>query len=81
MDIGMLWMDDGQERDLASRVREAAASYEEQYGIAPSLCMVHIDELRNGLNKIGEIKLESNSRLLPKYFWIGGAAELASKYK
>ena len=79
MDIGMLWMDDGQGRDLASRVREAAATYEEQYGVAPSLCMVHAEELENGLSEIGDIKLESNPRLLPNYFWIGGAAELATK--
>lgn len=79
MDIGMLWMDDGRGRDLASRVREAAASYEDQYGVAPSLCMVPAEELQDGLSAIGKIKLESNPRLLPRYFWIGGAAELVSK--
>ena len=79
MDIGMLWMDDGQGRDLTSRVREAAASYEEQYGVAPSLCMVHAEEMQDGLRKIGKIKVESNPRLLPRYFWIGGAVELIAK--
>lgn len=79
MDIGMLWIDDGRGRDLASRVREAAASYREQYGVAPSLCMVHAGQLQKGMQEIEGIKLESNPRLLPNYFWIGRSAELATK--
>lgn len=76
MDIGMLWMDDGRGRSLDSRVREAAASYEDQYGVAPSLVMVHAEELKKGVEQIEGMKLESNPRLLPNYFWIGGSAEL-----
>lgn len=76
MDIGMLWMDDGQGRDLASRVREAAASYEAQYGVAPSVCMVSEGELQAGLDEVAGLRLEGSKRLLPNYFWIGRAAEL-----
>ena len=79
MDIGMLWMDDGRGRSLDSRVREAAASYQEQYGVAPSICMVHESELKGGMYTVGEIRLESSKRLLPNYFWIGREAELAAK--
>jgi hypothetical protein len=79
MDIGMLWMDDGKGRDFASRVREAAASYEEQYGVAPSLCMVHEEQMRSGVDQIGGMQLESNPRLLPNYFWVGGSAEKVDK--
>ena len=79
MDIGMLWMDDGRGRSLDSRVREAAASYQQQYGVAPSICMVPEAELKEGLQAVGEIRLESSARLLPNYFWIGRETELAAK--
>ena len=76
MDIGMLWMDDGQGRDLASRVKEAVASYKAQYGVAPSVCMVSEGELQQGLDEVAGLRLEGSKRLLPNYFWIGRAAEL-----
>jgi len=79
MDIGMLWIDDGRGRSLASRVREAAASYQQQFGLEPSLCMVHESELPAGTEAIGAIRLETNGRLLPKYFWIGRESELIRK--
>ncbi len=79
MDIGMLWIDDGQERDLASRVAEAAASYEALYGVTPSLCLLsdkslderfvkQFDEHRRELNGL---RFETSPSLLPNYFWIG----------
>ncbi len=79
MDIGMLWMNDGRGRNLISRVREAAASYQQQFGEMPSVCMVPAAEMQAGLERVGEIRLEATQRLLPNYFWIGREAELAAK--
>jgi hypothetical protein len=79
MDIGMLWMDDGRGRDLASRVAEAAYSYEEQYGVAPSVCMVSDAQMESAKAEIAGLRLESSPRLLPNYFWIGRALELQVK--
>ena len=78
MDIGMLWMDDGRGRDFASQVREAVESYEQQYGVAPSLCMVSEAQMQGGLEEIAGLRMESSPRLLPNYFWIGREAELAA---
>lgn len=75
MDIGMLWIDEGQGRDLASRVREAVASYEAQYGVAPSLCLLNPDQMDENAEVFGGLRLEANPSLLPNYFWIGRTTE------
>ena len=71
MDIGMLWIDEGQERDLASRVAEAVASYEAQYGVAPSLCLLNPSQFDEHEPELGGLRLEASPSLLPNYFWIG----------
>ncbi|MQC27347.1 MAG: hypothetical protein DWG76_07885 [Chloroflexi bacterium] len=75
MDVGMLWLDDGGQADLDSRVRQAAESYRSQTGQMPSLCLVNPKLLENEelarLRRVGDVALEANPSLLPNYFWIG----------
>jgi hypothetical protein len=75
MDVGMLWLDDGGQADLRSRVREAAENYRQQYGVEATLCLVNPSLLTEGggepLNEVAGLQLEASPTLLPKYFWIG----------
>lgn len=82
MDTGMLWLDDRGRLELSERVRQAAASYRAQYGMAPNLCLVSsavLDELGyvSG-QELGGLRLEASSSLLPHYLWIGQAEEVAA---
>jgi len=91
MEFGMLWIDDGEKwakptslreseafsrRGLISRVQEAAASYEAQYGEAPSLCLLNPDQFIENEEEIIGLRLEASPSLLPNYFWIGQDSEM-----
>ena len=79
MNVGMLWLDDGGQADLQSRVQQAAASYRQQYGIDASLCLVNPSQLTEGLDEIGGLQLEASSTLLPNYLWIGQSEDMPAK--
>ncbi len=79
MNVGMLWLADGGQADLQSRVRQAAASYRQQYGVEASLCLVNPGLLTEGLDEIAGLKLEASPTLLPNYLWIGQSEEMPAK--
>lgn len=68
-------------RTLASRVREAAKSYEALYGVKPNLCLVSETQIDGEAVELEGLRLEASATLLPNYFWIGrsGASPLLSE--
>jgi hypothetical protein len=83
MEIGMLWHDSDQHRDLAGKVRRAARHYTKKYGKEPDICFIHPQTLgqepslgarrgagKNGLT-IDRISIQRSEQVLPHHFWIG----------
>ena len=85
MNIGMLWFDNDQKKELAIKVERAAQYYRNKYGKVPTLCYVHpsmLPELQEtddeGDNPEGEaglvaagVEVRTNQSVLPNHFWIG----------
>ena len=71
MELGMLWIDAGHGGDIVSRVQEAAASYEAQYGVVPNLCLLNPSQLNENEGEMKGMRFEASPSLLPNYFWIG----------
>lgn len=74
MRVGMLWFDDSKERTLEQKVRRAARTYEEKYGMPPTICYVHSTAFNgSGMNStaFGGIEVKSTNMVLPHHFWLG----------
>lgn len=78
MNIGMLWFDNDQKVDLATKIKRAAEYYEKKYGVHPNLCYVHPSMTpadgektpQETLTRNG-IVIKPNRRILPNHFWLG----------
>jgi len=83
MEIGMLWHDSDQHRDLKGKVRRAARYYTEKYGKEPDICFVHPQTLgqeaastdprgreRGGM-RVDRISIERSEQVLPHHFCFG----------
>ena len=71
MNIGMLWFDNDPTTDLGSKVKQAAAYYNQKYGKSPNLCFVHPCMLSEEETRSGDIAIKTNGSVLPNHFWIG----------
>jgi hypothetical protein len=85
MNIGMLWFDNDQKKELTVKVERAAQYYRNKYGKKPTLCYVHPSMLPEagdanhaddnpdeeaGLVTAG-VEVRTNQSVLPNHFWIG----------
>lgn len=71
MNIGMLWFDNDQKVDLATKIHRAAEYYHKKYGVQPDLCYVHPSmTAAENLPRNG-IEIKPNRRILPNHFWLG----------
>jgi hypothetical protein len=72
MKVGMLWLDSGEETDLARRVAKAAAYYAEKYGRKATLCLVHPETAGDTPPaSVADLTLRVRSDVLRQHFWIG----------
>jgi hypothetical protein len=71
MNIGMLWFDNDNKSDLATKIQRAATYYHSKYGKAPNLCLVHPKTLGDNLWKSGNIEVRTTRSVLPNHFWLG----------
>ena len=71
---GLLWYDDDPRRRLEDKVRDAAARYQQRFGIAPNVCYVNAQVLETAEVRVAGISLRRMAAVQPNYFWIGHAA-------
>ena len=78
MQTGLLWFDDSSDRDLSTKIREAAQRYQEKFGAAPNTCYVSSRVLTGGevwltLSGLQErtLRVVPARNILRHHFWIG----------
>lgn len=71
MNIGMLWFDNDNKADLATKIQRAASYYHTKYGKAPNICLVHPRTLGNNTCKGTGIEVKATRSVLPNHFWLG----------
>jgi len=71
MNIGMLWFDNDNKSDLATKIQRAVNYYHTKYGKAPNLCLVHPKTLGNGSFNGKFIEVRTTRSVLPNHFWLG----------
>ena len=71
MNIGMLWFDNDNKADLATKIQRAANYYHTKYGKAPNLCLVHPRTLGDNPIKGNGIEVKATRSVLPNHFWLG----------
>ncbi|OGO61959.1 MAG: hypothetical protein A2032_03245 [Chloroflexi bacterium RBG_19FT_COMBO_49_13] len=71
MNIGMLWFDNDNKSDLATKIQRAANYYHLKYGKAPNLCLVHPRTLGNNSWTGKGIEVRTTRSVLPNHFWLG----------
>ena len=71
MDSGMLWFDNDNKVDLATRIHRAADYYQNKYGKTPNLCFVHPSMLGEEPYKSNGIEVRTTRTVLPNHFWLG----------
>ena len=45
MNVGMMWFDNDPRTAITAKVTRAADYYQQKYGLAPNLCLVHLSML------------------------------------
>lgn len=77
MNTGMMWLDSRPNLTLDEKIVEAALYFHRKYGRAPTLCLVHPQDLAG--TKISEVEAPEQIKLtvrpwrsvLPSHMWIG----------
>ena len=77
MKTGLLWFDDDPRRQLEDKVSRAAKHYEQKYGKAPTLCLVHPAVFdgngKRPVKRAGAVEIRPGRAVLPDHFWLGVA--------
>lgn len=78
MNSGLLWYDDSPDRDLAAKVRRAAAAYRRKHGMEPDVCFVHPtmfgepgEARAAGSVCVGGVEVGPLPTVLVHHLWIG----------
>ncbi|MEN4010686.1 MAG: hypothetical protein AB1453_09580 [Chloroflexota bacterium] len=71
MNIGMLWFDNDQRVDLATKINRAAEYYQKKYGVFPDICYVHPSMITQEKPDRNGLEIKPNRRILPNHFWLG----------
>jgi hypothetical protein len=71
MNIGMLWFDNDNKADLATKIQKAVTYYHDKYGKAPNLCLVNPRTLGDASYSKTGIEVRTTRSVLPNHFWLG----------
>jgi hypothetical protein len=71
MNIGMLWYDNDNKADLATKIQKAVNYYHLKYGKEPNLCLVHPRTLGTTSWKSAGLEVRTTRSVLPNHFWLG----------
>lgn len=70
MEVGMLWFDDGP-RSFGEKIQRAVSFYDEKYGQAPTLCLVHPSMLETEEGVIAGVRIQQAKQVMPDHFLVG----------
>ncbi|MGD8555712.1 MAG: hypothetical protein PVJ32_09765 [Anaerolineales bacterium] len=72
MQVGMLWFDSDQRKDLRVKIERAAGYYHHKYGEAANVCFAHPSTLGNQPpGNVAGLQLRPSGLVLPNHFWLG----------
>jgi threonyl-tRNA synthetase len=71
MNIGMLWYDNDNKSDLATKIQKAVNYYHLKYGKEPNLCLVHPRTLGSSSWTSAGLEVRTTRSVLPNHFWLG----------
>ncbi len=72
MDVGMLWFDSDQQRDMRTRIERASSYYQTKYGRKPNLCFIHPATACDGTpREVNGLRVLTCTTVLPNHFWLG----------
>lgn len=71
MNIGMLWFDNDPKTALNEKARHAAEYFQNKYGKAPNLCIVHPSMLPEEQQTNETVKIRPWHAITPGHLWIG----------
>ena len=71
MNIGMLWFDNDNKADLATKIQRAVNYYHTKYGKTPNICLVHPRTLGDDPLIRSGIEVKATRSVLPNHFWLG----------
>ena len=69
MEVGMLWYDDTK-KELSEKVARAVEYYTSKYGVAPTLCFVNPNMLKQA-ELMGSVQVRPARTVLANHFWVG----------
>lgn len=74
MKIGMLWFDADPKRDLADKIRRAAAYYHQKYSRAATVCQISLAEALAEAaipEAVDGISVRTSALVLAHHLWLG----------
>lgn len=78
MNLGLLWYDANADKDLMKTIDDAAARYQKKYGVAPEICYVNRQQLkefgiahRDALPSVNAPDVIGNDKVVRNHVWIG----------
>jgi hypothetical protein len=71
MELGELFLIDDPKLNLEQRVLWAAKRYQRKYGAQPTLCILHPSLLQGRPRRVGALRFEPKTSVLPNYLWLG----------
>jgi hypothetical protein len=72
MNVGMLWFDGEEHKEMPARVQAAASYYRTKYGRVPNVCFVHPSMLTGpGLNRVDGVDVRPSPMVLHGHIWMG----------
>ena len=81
MRVGMLWFDSSDQRDLAAKLKRAAAYYQTKYGTQATVCYVHPSMAPGATLTIDGIEVRTSNTVLPHHFWLGSPSSEETKHR
>lgn len=69
--MGMLWFDNDEKTDLATKIARAADYYTKKYGAKPNYCVVNPTMADRSAEEVEGIKVDASRIVLPHHLWLG----------
>lgn len=69
MKSGLLWYD-ASSSDITAKILQAAARYQQKFGVKPDTCFVNPQDVPQKASVQG-IHIKSKSTIMPNHIWLG----------
>ena len=79
MEVGMLWFDSSEGRDLESKLDRAVQHYRTKHNTHPTTCYVNPFMLPGGERQIAGVQVRGSNTVLPHHFWLGVEDEVRQR--